>query len=47
VNTDTTTPETTQFVSAGSSEGLFCTLCKAQGCSCWRDRCVNCGLKAP
>ena len=33
-----------------SSQGLFCTLCKAQGCSCNSDstQCTNCGanLKA-
>lgn len=46
VQTDTTSPSAlTGLVSVGeSSEGLFCTLCRAQGCDCAGSSCINCGV---
>ena len=41
-------PPTTdgKIVSGGTSKGIFCTLCEAQGCICngAGDACIECGL---
>ena len=47
VKTETTAPAAVELTSGESSAGLFCTLCKAQGCLCAGDRCVACGYRAP
>ncbi len=44
VETDETETASRGLVSGGSSDGLFCTLCKAQGCLCSGNQCVSCGL---